>query len=159
VVGRETELAQLHTLLEKALNGQRQVVFVTGEPGIGKTTLVKHFLSQLADVPHALLALGECIEHHGLGEPYQPILEAVERLCRQPKSDPLVSRLRQYAPLWLAQMPALLNPKQRTALQKEMRGASHKRMQREFANFVESLTVTTNALEAPLLVLCVEDLH
>ncbi len=44
VVGREAELAQLHGWLEKALNGQRQIVFVTGEPGIGKTTLIEAFL-------------------------------------------------------------------------------------------------------------------
>src|SRR5882672_4065384 len=31
LVGREAELAQLHGWLEKALNGQRQLVFVTGE--------------------------------------------------------------------------------------------------------------------------------
>src|SRR5262249_2495240 len=44
LVGRETELAQLHGWLEKALAGERQVVFVTGEPGIGKTTLLDAFL-------------------------------------------------------------------------------------------------------------------
>src|SRR5712691_11199051 len=30
LVGREAELAQLHTWLEKALSGERQIVFVTG---------------------------------------------------------------------------------------------------------------------------------
>src|SRR5262245_22242666 len=34
LIGRETELAQLHRWLDKALNGERQIVFVTGEPGI-----------------------------------------------------------------------------------------------------------------------------
>jgi len=47
LVGREQELSQLHYLLSKALNDQRQVVFVTGEPGIGKTTLVDVFLSNV----------------------------------------------------------------------------------------------------------------
>src|SRR5262249_45862177 len=41
MVGRETELAQLHGWLDKARNGDRQIVFVTGEPGIGKTSLVE----------------------------------------------------------------------------------------------------------------------
>src|SRR5215471_2511843 len=45
-VGREAELAQLHKWLERALAGERQIVFVTGEPGIGKTTLVEKFLRQ-----------------------------------------------------------------------------------------------------------------
>jgi DNA-binding winged helix-turn-helix (wHTH) protein/predicted ATPase len=44
LVGREAELAQLHGWLDKALSGERQLVFVTGEAGIGKTTLVEKFL-------------------------------------------------------------------------------------------------------------------
>src|SRR5262249_31012222 len=47
LVGREAELAQLHYWLDKALRGERQVVFVTGELGIGKTTLVDAFLQGL----------------------------------------------------------------------------------------------------------------
>jgi hypothetical protein len=38
LVGRELELTQLHTCFAKALNGERQIIFVAGEPGIGKTT-------------------------------------------------------------------------------------------------------------------------
>jgi class 3 adenylate cyclase len=44
VVGRHTELSQLHAWLAKALNGERQLVFITGEAGIGKTTLVETFV-------------------------------------------------------------------------------------------------------------------
>ena len=47
LVGREAELAQLHGWLERALGGERQVVFVTGEPGIGKTAVVDAFLQSL----------------------------------------------------------------------------------------------------------------
>jgi len=44
LVGRDAELVRLHSLFEKARTGTRQIVFVTGEPGIGKTTLVDAFL-------------------------------------------------------------------------------------------------------------------
>jgi Cdc6-like AAA superfamily ATPase len=54
LVGRETELAQLHRWLEKALNGERQVVFIAGEPGIGKTTLVEAFLSGVTPNPQSV---------------------------------------------------------------------------------------------------------
>jgi DNA-binding winged helix-turn-helix (wHTH) protein len=47
LVGREAELAQLCEGLAKAARGERQLVFVTGEPGIGKTTLVEAFLQSL----------------------------------------------------------------------------------------------------------------
>src|SRR5678816_2025133 len=40
-VGREHALAQMHTSLDKARGGDCQVVFVTGEAGIGKTTLLE----------------------------------------------------------------------------------------------------------------------
>ncbi len=43
LVGREAQLARLHAALDRAMNGQRQLVFVTGEPGIGKTALVEAF--------------------------------------------------------------------------------------------------------------------
>jgi DNA-binding winged helix-turn-helix (wHTH) protein len=46
LVGREAELAQLHQLYAKALAGERQIVFVTGEAGIGKTSLIDAFLTE-----------------------------------------------------------------------------------------------------------------
>lgn len=49
LVGRERELAQLHALYTKALQGERQVVFVTGEAGIGKTALVDAFLAGIRE--------------------------------------------------------------------------------------------------------------
>ena len=39
-LGRNTELVMLNGFLSQASAGERQVVFITGEPGIGKTTLV-----------------------------------------------------------------------------------------------------------------------
>jgi len=44
LVGRESELSILNKCWQRALNGERQIVFVTGEPGIGKTALVDAFL-------------------------------------------------------------------------------------------------------------------
>src|SRR5215468_7616660 len=46
LAGREAELSQLHGWLEQALGGARQIVFVTGEPGVSKTALVQAFLAQ-----------------------------------------------------------------------------------------------------------------
>src|SRR5499426_1496902 len=40
VVGRDEPLMQMGNWLEKMLAGERQIVFVTGEVGIGKTALV-----------------------------------------------------------------------------------------------------------------------
>jgi predicted ATP-dependent serine protease len=48
LVGREAELRRLHDCLAKAQGGERQVVFVTGEPGIGKTALLDAFVAQFS---------------------------------------------------------------------------------------------------------------
>ncbi len=107
-MGREPELAQLHTRFAKALNGERQIVFVTGEPGIGKTTLVEAFLDSLlpTNTEHELwLGQGQCIEHYGTGEAYLPVLEALGRLGRGAGGQRLIELLSQQAPTWLVQMP------------------------------------------------------
>ena len=46
-VGREQELARLHLWLTQTRSGVRQIVFVTGEAGLGKTTLVEAFMAEL----------------------------------------------------------------------------------------------------------------
>lgn len=141
LVGRATELAQLHRWLEKAVNGERQLVFVTGEPGIGKTTLVEAFLAQTAGTGAARLGLGQCIEHYGAGEAYLPLLEALGRLCRAPGGKPLIDLLAQYAPTWLVQMPALVRPAELETLHRKVAGATKERMLRELAEALEVLTI------------------
>ena len=47
-VGRDDALSRMHGWLEKMRGGERQIVFVTGEAGIGKTTLVDTFARSIA---------------------------------------------------------------------------------------------------------------
>ena len=86
----------------QACGGRRAVVWVAGEPGIGKTTLIEHFVAGLGDVA---VARGQCVEHYGTGEPYLPVLEALAELCR--KDADLPALLRTVAPTWLLQLPWL----------------------------------------------------
>jgi DNA-binding SARP family transcriptional activator/predicted negative regulator of RcsB-dependent stress response len=80
-VGRERELARLNEFLNCALRGQGQVVFVTGEAGSGKTSLVQEFTRQ-AQEAHAdlLVAAGNCNAYTGIGDPYLPFREVLELL-------------------------------------------------------------------------------
>jgi predicted ATPase len=153
LVGRETELAQLQKWLKRALGGTHQLVFVTGEAGIGKTTVVDAFVARLSAKSTVWLGRGQCIEHYGQGEPYLPVLEALGRLCREPDGNQLIALLAQHAPTWLVQMPALLPPTDLEALQRRTQGATRERMLRELAEALEVLTT-----ERPL-VLWLEDLH
>jgi predicted ATPase len=74
------------------------VVFVTGESGIGKTTVVDAFLEQAAANRDLWIAHGQCLEHYGAGEAYMPVLEALSRLCQQPGRERLITLLNRHAP-------------------------------------------------------------
>ena len=152
IVGRETEMAQLHGWLEQARRGERQLVFVVGEVGIGKTTIVEAFLDS---VPQAemWIGYGQCIEQYGPGEAYLPILEALMRMCRAPSGARVITVLRQHAPHWLVQLPATLRAEERQRLRRETAGTTQPRMLREMAEALEVL-----AAEKPLL-LILEDLQ
>lgn len=158
LVGRDTELAQLREWLEKAANGERQLVFVTGEPGIGKTALLEAFLQSFIPNPqHPLpspwIAWGQCIESYGAGEAYLPVLEALARLGRTEAGTVLKAVLEQYAPTWLLHLPAMLTAEEAAALQPRALGVRQERMVRELAEALEVLTA-----EQPLI-LAFEDLH
>jgi hypothetical protein len=66
---RDDVLHRLQTALAQARVGAHQVVFVTGESGIGKTAVVEAFLAQAAQDHHLWISQGQCIEHYGVGEP------------------------------------------------------------------------------------------
>jgi predicted ATPase len=100
-VGREREREYLERALGRALQGERQVVFVTGEAGIGKTMLVNNFLAPLRNNPALAVGWGQCVEQYGAGEAYLPILEALSRLARRRDSEELLKVLRRNAPTWL----------------------------------------------------------
>ena len=67
LVGREAEVAQVQACLERARGGQRQVLFVTGEAGIGKTALVEACVTALAAPETAWMGWGQCVEPMGRG--------------------------------------------------------------------------------------------
>jgi DNA-binding winged helix-turn-helix (wHTH) protein/predicted ATPase len=153
VLGRDTELANMREWLDRALAGERQAVFVTGEPGIGKTTVVQAFLEQASQIPGILVARGQCLEHYGSGEAYLPVLDGFSRLCRSPGGAQVLDWLRQQAPAWLAQMPSAVPSSERDKLQSPAVGATRERMLREMSEAIETLSS-----KSPLL-LVLEDLH
>jgi DNA-binding winged helix-turn-helix (wHTH) protein len=81
VVGREAELDQMRACYERVLEGRRGVVFIAGEAGIGKSTLVRSFVDSIRT--NAIwIAEGQCIEQYGSGEPYMPVFAALNRLAQ-----------------------------------------------------------------------------
>jgi predicted ATPase/DNA-binding winged helix-turn-helix (wHTH) protein len=153
LVGREAELLHIQQWFAAALEGVRQVGFISGEVGIGKTTLVDAFVAQVGSQETLWIGYGQCIDQYGAGEAYLPLLEALGRLCRGPDGEYLLALLRQQAPSWLVQMPALLSATERATLERQESGVAQTRMLRELAEAVEMLTA-----KRPL-VLVLEDLH
>jgi DNA-binding winged helix-turn-helix (wHTH) protein/tetratricopeptide (TPR) repeat protein len=147
LVGRDRELGALRACLRKALSGQHQIVFVTGDAGIGKTALVDEFqrLAAAAE-PSLRIAHGQCVEGYGGTEAYYPMLEALGQLCRGSGGDRVVEILAAQAPTWLVQFPALLKREHRQTLQQEVIGATRDRMLREIREALGTLD-----MEVPLL--------
>ena len=152
-VGRERELAELNSHLRKSLQGHRQLVLVTGEAGVGKSTLLDAFEQRLGGHENMRIARGQCVEGFGGKEAYYPILDAFGHLVRGPGAEGTIQILASQAPTWLIQFPSLLRPEQRDALQREILGATRERMVREICEALESMTAKNP------LALILEDLH
>ena len=153
LVGREAEIEKMLGACRVAEQGARQLLFVTGEPGVGKTTVVEELLRRATRGGAVRATWCQCVEHYGAGEPYQPLLEALTRVCRQPAGDEYLEALQQYAPTWLAQLPALLPPARYARLKRTVAGTTRERMLRELTDAVEVMTARVP------LVLWFEDLH
>ena len=67
VVGREGELARLRSWYSHVLEGQRRIIFVTGEAGIGKTTFRSDFLDSVQQEGTAHVGCGKFVEHYCWG--------------------------------------------------------------------------------------------
>jgi len=151
--GRKRELDRIEDLHREAQSGTRRLVFITGEAGIGKTTVAETLAARARSTTDTLVAHGQCVEHLGPGEPYLPVLEALGRLVRQPDGQQLIPLLARQAPTWLAQMPWLLSDEQLEAVQRRLIGATHPRMLREMLETLEAISGDVT------LVLILEDLH
>jgi DNA-binding winged helix-turn-helix (wHTH) protein len=132
------ELAELQEAFQYASDGKRRLIFLYGEQGIGKTTLLDVFL---AKVQHPKLAVlrARCVQMKGVTEPFLPLLEALERHCCEPRGRVLVERLSHLAPTWLYQMLNVLEPDELALLLTKILHSNTGRMLREGADFFEML--------------------
>jgi len=154
-VGREPELAKLQDFLKQAIEGSGRVVFVTGEPGIGKTSLADEFLRRARTQWRSLMiSRGRCIEQYGTGEAYLPFLDALGTLLDGPSRERLGSIMRTHAPTWCTQLPAAFSSTGTVDhVQQDTIGATKERMIREMG---DALGLFSNGSPVVLLL---EDLH
>ncbi len=144
IVGRETELGTLRQYFLKLMAGTRQVLFVTGGTGIGKTALVDTFCHQLDPAHAPTVASGHCVQGLDKKEHFYPVMEALAQICASPEGEKACSVLARMAPVWLA------------SLGREAPDAQRKAQERTPGDLCAALEEL--ALDKPLI-LVFEDIH
>jgi serine/threonine protein kinase/tetratricopeptide (TPR) repeat protein len=154
-VGRAPELKKLGDFLQRTIDGNGHAIFITGEPGIGKSALVSHFMRRTRQQhPGLIISRGRCVEQYGTGEAYLPFLDAIGALLTGAGRERITALLRTYAPTWCLQFPAaFVSSVALEKMQQETAGATKERMLREMGDMLAAL-----AASAPI-VLILEDLH
>jgi predicted ATPase len=155
-VGREQERGQLLRAYGRAKQGKSLIVAVAGEPGIGKTSLIDDFLSDLARTgERPIVARGRCSESLAGSEAYLPVLEGLDSLLRRTDGPSLVTLIRTIAPSWYVQV-ATSSAEGSTALgefRESMPAVSQERMKRELGALAQEIS------RSQPLVLFIDDLH
>jgi predicted ATPase len=149
IVGRQQEFERLNGLLRQANQGDRQVAFITGETGMGKTALIDLFCSQLSSDDQIHIARGQCVEGFAGKEAYYPVIEALGQLCSKSDGKKHVHVMQQRAPSWYAQL-AVLHGDSPVTVAMPVRG---ERMLNEICDAIEAMCSETT------LTVVFEDLH
>ena len=152
IFGRDKELDLLKAQVRILASGQRRVVFITGEAGIGKTALVDAFCRQLDHSTAASVARGQCVQGIGGKEEYYPVMEALCQLCAGPDGEAACGILSRIAPAWLTTGLAKGRERGSEAFPLTMQGAPEKTLG-DLCGAFEAL-----GAEKPLI-LVFEDLH
>jgi DNA-binding winged helix-turn-helix (wHTH) protein len=151
-IGREAEMARLLGALDEAAASHRQVVFVTGDAGIGKTALCEAFLRVAATRQPMRATWAQCMRLSGPSEPYYPVLDLLTHLARSTDDETVAATLSRLAPSWLPHLPGLSDDPSR-AFSAGTHVATAARMLREIVTAIEALSEHTT------LVLWIEDIQ
>ena len=154
-VGRDVERRALVEAFQGTVSGHGVMAAVAGEPGIGKTSLVEDFLTEIALGPHRpIVARGKCSERLAGAEAYLPVLEVLDHLLHGQTVGGFSDMMKTLAPTWYVHVGTLgVESVTSQQLREEMRTASPERMKRELAALLGEIS------RARPLVVFVDDLH
>jgi tetratricopeptide (TPR) repeat protein len=91
LVGREHELGILMERWAWAKDGDGQIVLLAGEPGIGKSRLIRALREQLGDERYMAFS-NFCSPHH-INSALHPVIELLERAARLDRDEPAKEQL------------------------------------------------------------------
>lgn len=151
-IGREAELAVLADSFKRASAGDgREVLLISGEPGIGKTTLVTQVARAAIDTG-AIVLLGRCDQE--LGMPYGPFVEALSHYIAHTPEEVLQVHLATFG-AELAQLAPILRKRLATLPPPQSTDPETERylLYRAVIGLVEQMT------EATSLILVIDDLQ
>ena len=150
MVGRTEELNALRSAFEDVVIGSGRMIAVTGEPGIGKTTVVETFLKEIEE--QCRIGSGRCSERLASAEPHLPILEALDELTGRDAQ--MMQILSARAPTWLRHVVPR-SPEHTRAYEggEPDPARTSERLMRELTTFLEEASSQT-----PVTIV-VEDLH
>jgi serine/threonine protein kinase/tetratricopeptide (TPR) repeat protein len=166
-VGHEEERAELRACFEAATTRSGLLVCVTGEPGIGKTTLVEDFInepqaggrsrssgSNNSSSRVSIVARGRCSERLAGTEAYLPFLEVLDSLLRGEAGEQAARIMRHVAPSWYIHVaPASDNDSSDARLRSDIKTTSQERMKRELYSLLHDLS------QIKPLIIFIDDLH
>ncbi len=135
--------------------GRGLILGVTGEAGIGKTSILEDFL---ADLPRRgerpIVARGRCSQRLAGEEPYLPILEALESLLHPATGPSYAQTMKAVAPTWYGLVAGKTSESESGAGAAEpIPATSQERMKREFGALCSELS------QAQPLLFFIDDLH
>jgi predicted ATPase len=154
-VGREDERGQLLRAYARAKNGRSLIAAVSGEPGIGKTSLVEDFFADLETTgERPIIARGRCSENLAGAEAYLPILEVLDNLLHRGVGPRLDTLIKTVAPTWYVQVATGSSAAVAVGeVRATSPAASQDRMKRELAAFLQELS------RLQPVVIFIDDLH
>ena len=152
-VGRDDQLAVLGQGLEQVYAGSGLLIGVSGEAGIGKTTVVEEFLSRLSGTP-AMIAKGQCSERLAGTEAYLPFFDILGHLLETGTDGANARMMREKAPWWFVQV-ASVSPDDpaNQAMLEQTRHTTQEQIKRELVSFLKE------ASNSHPLILFIEDMH
>jgi tetratricopeptide (TPR) repeat protein len=148
LVGRERELGEAITHWRRAISGEEQVLLVTGEPGIGKTRLVRELLAHV-EVTGGQVVRGECFAEGGA--PFAPFADILRRSLAETTAagvpEAILAELATFAADLALRYPGLAHNTEIDPASRQQRAFE------AFALFLEKLSA-----RAPLAVF-IDDIH